>query len=352
MIDLRGRVLRLVARAAPPFTTRRLAVNVLLHRESARSRLRPDNLRAWVRYERHDPVLCNVCGHVGRVFYGLPDPEHEAVFRMARRRESLNCRGCGAPMRIRTLAAGLLDVMADRFGVQADTIEQLARAWPAGVRVLDTDVHSLINKRLAGLPGYVQSVYMDDKANGEQVEDGVFNVDLQAVPFPDAEFDLIITSEVMEHVRWPEVAHREIRRCLKPGGTYLFTVPYDDSLERTWVLIDSVTDEPLVLPMQFHGDTIRGEGIKSYRVFGRDLVDDLREVGLDAAFLRVERPDVGVFGGDLFCGRRDEVLDLRTPAAPADAALPTPYPPGPSPREAPDRLSTSAPWPASGSSAR
>lgn len=51
-------------------------------------------------------------------------------------------------------------------------------------------------------------MYVDDKPNGAQVDENVINVDLQAMPFPDAEFDLIITSEVMERVRWPELAHR------------------------------------------------------------------------------------------------------------------------------------------------
>jgi SAM-dependent methyltransferase len=94
-------------------------------------------------------------------------------------------------------------------------------------------------------------------------------VDLEHIPFPDRSFDIVITTEVMEHVRHVDTAHREIARCLDEDGTYLFTVPYDASLARTWQLIDPVTDEPLVRPMHMHGDPgLREEGIKSYRVFG------------------------------------------------------------------------------------
>jgi SAM-dependent methyltransferase len=248
-------------------------------------------------------MSCNVCGHVGRAYYSLPDPTEEELYRCPVRRETLQCHGCGCTMRTRTLAAGLLDLMADRYGVRADTVEQLAERWPSGVRVLDTETGSVLNDRLAGLPGYLQSVYLDGRVSGERVAEGVVNVDLQSMPFPDASFDLIITTEVMEHVRHVDVAHREIARCLAPGGSYLFTVPYDHTFARTWVLIDPVTDEPLVLPMHLHGDPLRGQ-IKSYRVFGRDLVDDLRAAGLDARLLRLDRPSVGVFGGDVFVAER------------------------------------------------
>ncbi len=127
------------------------------------------------------------------------------------------------------------------------------------------------------------------------------NVDLEQMPFEDDRFDLVITSEVMEHVRHVDVAHREVARCLAPGGRYLFTVPYDPDLAETLVLIDPATDEPLVLPMHIHGDPgLREAGIKSYRVFGRDIVDDLREWGLDARFAPVHDPARGIWDGDLF----------------------------------------------------
>jgi hypothetical protein len=105
----------------------------------------------------------------------------------------------------------------------------------------------------------------------------------------------------MEHVRYVDRAHREIARCLDPQGTYVFTVPYDPALAETWDLIDPVTDEPLAHPMHMHGDPgMRDEGIKSYRVFGRDLVDDLREWGLDARWSPVDDPAIGVFDADLW----------------------------------------------------
>lgn len=49
--------------------------------------------------------------------------------------------------------------------------------------------------------------------------------DALALPFPDATFDRIITSEVMEHIRDDAAAMAEVTRVLKPGGTIAVTVP-------------------------------------------------------------------------------------------------------------------------------
>lgn len=51
--------------------------------------------------------------------------------------------------------------------------------------------------------------------------------DVQAmVSVPDATFDTVLCSEVLEHVPRPSAAIREFARVLLPGGTLLLTVPY------------------------------------------------------------------------------------------------------------------------------
>jgi len=40
----------------------------------------------------------------------------------------------------------------------------------------------------------------------------------EALPFPDAHFDIVMCVDVLEHVRDPEALLSEISRCLKPGG--------------------------------------------------------------------------------------------------------------------------------------
>ena len=51
--------------------------------------------------------------------------------------------------------------------------------------------------------------------------------DGQALPFPDASFDMVLSHAVIEHVADAALYMRELARVLKPGGTmYLSTAPY------------------------------------------------------------------------------------------------------------------------------
>ncbi|MBJ7357707.1 methyltransferase domain-containing protein [Nocardioides sp.] len=298
----------MLGRVAPPFSTRRLALRLLASGvrdpRALRARVNLHNLREWGRYRRTE-ATCNICGHVGTLRYDLPDLATFARHHIRPLRETLRCRGCHAKMRDRVLAAGLLDVLRDR-GIDAETVDELVGRIPADLRILDTDAHSRIARRLQAHPGLVRSLYLPGKENGERLDDDrMLNVDLERMPFPDRHFDVVITSEVMEHVRHVDTAHREIARCLEDDGVYLFTVPYDAELTETWVLIDPETDEELVSPPHVHGDPmIREAGIKAYRVFGRDLVGDLERTGLRASFAPVHRPELGIFEGDLFVATR------------------------------------------------
>jgi SAM-dependent methyltransferase len=59
---------------------------------------------------------------------------------------------------------------------------------------------------------------------GESTED--VRGDLCALPFPDARFDGIVLTEVLEHCQDPVSAMREVLRVLKPGGLALVTSPF------------------------------------------------------------------------------------------------------------------------------
>ena len=54
---------------------------------------------------------------------------------------------------------------------------------------------------------------------------GVRHEDLTGLSYPDASFDLILTSETLEHIPDLAAALAEIHRVLVPGGRHLFTIP-------------------------------------------------------------------------------------------------------------------------------
>jgi SAM-dependent methyltransferase len=50
------------------------------------------------------------------------------------------------------------------------------------------------------------------------------------MPFENASFDVVLSTEVLDHVPDPEKYLAEVKRVLKPGGTFFFTVPFLMSL--------------------------------------------------------------------------------------------------------------------------
>jgi SAM-dependent methyltransferase len=54
---------------------------------------------------------------------------------------------------------------------------------------------------------------------------GVLRGDATRLPFPDATFDVVITSEVLEHIQDDVAAIAEMVRVLAPGGRFAATVP-------------------------------------------------------------------------------------------------------------------------------
>ena len=62
--------------------------------------------------------------------------------------------------------------------------------------------------------------------------------DVTRMPFPDACFDLVVCSEVLEHIPDHEKAIREIIRVLKPGKPLVVSVPRYLPERICWALSD------------------------------------------------------------------------------------------------------------------
>jgi SAM-dependent methyltransferase len=294
----------LVARFAPLYTKRRLALNVAKSAVKRPTRLRHRLNRGNLQLHRFFDdftFTCTVCGHVGTAFFDLPDRELRREHNIGLLRETLNCRSCGCTMRDRTLATALLDWL----GNPSATAAALPAVLPSDVRIFDTDAHSALSKRLSTHPAHVRSQFLTDVPNGAEIDGpSLLNVDLEAMHFADESFDVLLTSDVMEHVRDYRAAHAEIARVLAPGGAYIFTAPFNADLERHRTLIDTSTDIDIPLEeLHVHGDPVDG-GIKAYRVYGRELYTDLEGVGLVPELRMIDDAEHGIFGGDVFVARK------------------------------------------------
>jgi SAM-dependent methyltransferase len=84
----------------------------------------------------------------------------------------------------------------------------VTRAYAAGNDVVGVDVDRDALEGAAGLG--IETLWAD-------VED--------PLPFEDETFDVIVAGELLEHLREPESVVSEARRVLRPGGTFVGSVP-------------------------------------------------------------------------------------------------------------------------------
>ena len=174
-----------------------------------------------------------------------------------------------------------------RPGFRSDRVYELSSRGP---------LFEFLRREVADL---TFSEFFDDVAPGS-IRGGVQCQDIEGLTFPSASFDLVTSTEVFEHVPDDRRGFAEIRRVLRPGGAFIFTVPLADA-ERTverGVLEGAAVRH--LLPATYHDDRIRGRGtVLVYRDYGRDITDRLCEAGFASADIdrRFERAFLGAGTG-------------------------------------------------------
>lgn len=277
----------------------RLLKQVLQTPITVSSRINYTNISNFLRYRKYI-FTCPICGCRSTPLYDFPNIKLRQEHKIGVLRETLQCRECFGSLRQRSLALALLDHFFDRTGIRHGSIEALAEAGLGGLRLLDTDNFSAISNLFRRTPSYIRCSYLPDSPWGAEIEPNYYNINLENIDFEDQSFDIVLTSDVMEHVRNVDTAHVEIHRILKPNGAYIFNVPYDEDSEYEIQLVDTTTDDDKYLcSPQYHGDPLTG-GILAYRVFGRDLIAKLSGLGYRVSFRRIEQPANLVIDGDVF----------------------------------------------------
>jgi SAM-dependent methyltransferase len=102
----------------------------------------------------------------------------------------------------------------------------------AGLRVLDVGCGDRPYERL--LSGASEIVGFDVPGNPHADLHGT----IDAIPVPDASFDVVLCLQVLEHVPDPAAAVRELRRSVRPGGRVLLSThgiyPYHPNPDDLW----------------------------------------------------------------------------------------------------------------------
>ena len=263
--------------------------------------------------------VCNICGE--STHFSCEDP--------ALARESLICAHCLATSRYRSIARGLLEAFRRLAGVDARSLAELSTDG-AGARrrlsVYDTQTPFSTGASAYPIPDWLArcswidlhlSTLRPGLAAGQPLGERTTNQNLEHLTFPDSSFDVVVTSDVMEHVRLDDRAHREIRRVLRPGGVYLFTVPHfrnGQTMTRVEIVDpdDPSRDRHLMEP-EYHGNANSVDGRSlAYRAYGIDLDERLRELGFSVEYTKQDFPENGIRNTELFfCRLRETEAGVR-----------------------------------------
>lgn len=147
--------------------------------------------------------------------------------------------------------------------------QYLRRMSLTGKSVVEMDNRSPLRHFLAASGAeYIQTHYSSDEQAGALDPEGSRCEDIQNTTFPDNSIDVIISSDVLEHVPDLHAAFKETLRILKPGGVHVFTVPFREKSARRAEYFDG-TIRHLMEP-EYHSDPRNPLGILAYWDFGMD----------------------------------------------------------------------------------
>jgi SAM-dependent methyltransferase len=251
----------------------------------------------WLAYDYLNSIArgrfesCAVCGQYRPMLYrrriipprlvelwGLSPGLAEAFAR----KESCFCSGCGANLRARRMARALLSLFP--VGTPPTPCPSLARwaqnAESRSLRVAEINRIAGLHEVLVCLPDLASSDFRPGSEPGSIV-DGTRSEDLTRLTYADESFDVVLTSETLEHVPDLKAALREIRRVLVPGGSHIFTIPQLPHVRTTFA-------RSVVLPdgsIQDHAPRIchpGGDvGYPVFTEFGADIQDVFQRAGFE-----------------------------------------------------------------------
>lgn len=172
------------------------------------------------------------------------------------RQQGLSCAECLNNLRSLALAKAIL--MAHGYN---GTLKQYCSMSP-GPRVIEINRAGNLTAYLSKMPSHRLVEYPDH--------------DMMSLNIGSDEFDLVIHSDTLEHVPYPEKGLSECRRILREGGLCIFTVP---------IVIGRMTRSRAGLPLSYHG----GPGISALdQIVCTEFGADVWQFALRAGFASVE----------------------------------------------------------------
>lgn len=232
---------------------------------------------------------CGTCGFKGKPLHrdvlwpGLV-AEWELTpqwHRWMNEREGSRCAWCGASLRSGQLAAAIVTAANRMCSSSASRLAELFRDPRArALAIAEINSAGNLHRYLARCPGLRFSEF-------GSTSPGVPSEDLTRLSYADASFDIVITSDTLEHVPDIDQALRETCRVLKPGGMHVFSVPvvWDRPTRQRAKLEGGVLTH--LLPPSHHGAAQEGKtDFLVFNEFGADFLSRCAAAGFEIELLR------------------------------------------------------------------
>lgn len=221
---------------------------------------------------------------------------------MMSRRESMYCFFCGSSYRLRLLSRAI------QFVAVGNAKEGLERNIEQGnlnkIDIAEINSCGVLHNILKYMPKLSYSEYVPN-------DDSVHHQDLQGLTYDDSSFDIVLTSDVLEHVPDPVRALEETFRVLRPGGVHLMTIPILlDRKTKTRVKKRDNGEIEYMTKKSFHGS-----GEEDYLVwteFGADVIEMCQNAGFEACHLFDSSEDLSISSGIILAVKPGENSRLNT----------------------------------------
>lgn len=203
---------------------------------------------------------CKCCGSVS------------LFLRLGRSVEGIRCIRCGANYRYELLAIAILE---------------MSEIFRQAKLIVEFDPNSPLKRVLGRYSDhYVRTFFHAETERGSE-KAGAICQDLQKLTWSDRSIDIMISSDVLEHVPEFEQALAEMRRVLTPGGFHLFTVPMQSKTIRRARISNG--DVEYIKPPTYHLDPLNPVGALVFWDFGLDFEDIFSRNGLNLECVAQDR---------------------------------------------------------------
>ncbi len=180
------------------------------------------------------------------------------------KQQGLYCVECNSNLRSIVLALAIMKF----YGYKGIFKNFVAEKATKELSILEINEAGSLTQFLSILPGHNIEKYPD--------------IDMMNVNCSDMYFDLVVHSDVLEHIKYPVRGLSECFRVLKKGGCCAFTIP---------MIVDRLTMSREGLPSSYHGCKDSDEDFLVHTEYGCDAWKQVIQAGFkECRLFSIEYP--------------------------------------------------------------